>query len=133
MLLKTSAVSTASNSEDGICREVKVFSPLVRTPSTLEQELQQTGRKERGRSHSNVTARSSGYCSSGKEDSSISEDREARNIDLGDFIVLELLRTQRVTQNELMELKTHFDELDGKFSSVVTINLNTKLQYFSYS
>ena len=84
----------------------------------LEKESLEHVRRERrtrGRSRSNLSNRSglSSRCSSSVRDSSSSSD-QPRNIDLGDFIVLELLRTQRVTQEELMELKMLFDELDGE-------------------
>ena len=93
--------------------------PLKKVPSTLEDHVEKVISKVNG---SNVGAESETGSSSGSSSSSSSstssqgareQEKKDELIDLGDFVVLELIRMQRISRVEFEFLRKKFQMLDG--------------------
>ena len=93
--------------------------PLKKVPSTLEDHVEKVISKV---NESNVGAESETGGSSGSSSSSSSstssqgareQEKKDELIDLGDFVVLELIRMQRISRVEFEFLRKKFQMLDG--------------------
>ena len=117
--------NNASSSNEMSSRHDELYDikPLKKVPSTLEDHVEKVSSKVNKYNNFDGEGSSSGSSSSSSDDSSSSvEAKEYRTkevVDLGDFVVLELIRMQRISVDEFKFLKMKFQELDGNGSYLV--------------